>query len=79
MARGILREHYEQLLGLVPPWRIREVELDHEAQEVRIRVELRTGSRLHCPLCQAACGSHDHRERRWRHLDAMQYRTMSAE
>jgi len=52
MARGILTQHYEQLLGLVPPWRIREVELDHEAQEVRVRVELRSGARLRCPVCQ---------------------------
>ncbi len=76
MAQGHLTQHYEQLLGLEPPWRIQDVELDHEGQEVRIRVEVRPGARLRCPECQSACGRHDHRERRWRHLDTMQYRTI---
>ncbi len=76
MARGVLRQHYEQLLGLRPPWRIQAVDLDHEAQEVRIQVALRAGARLRCPECGAVCGIHDRRERRWRHLDTMQYRTI---
>jgi transposase len=76
MAQGHLTQHYEQLLGLEPPWRIQDVELDHEGQEVCIRVEVRPGARLRCPECQRACGRHDHRERCWRHLDTMQYRTI---
>ena len=76
MVRAHLTQHYEQLLGLEPPWRIEEVELDHESTEVRIRVELTTRGRLRCPVCQALCGRHDHRPRRWRHLDTMQYTTI---
>lgn len=76
MARAPLTQHYEQLLGLAPPWRIEEVEVDHGAQEVRIRVGLRKSARVRCPACQAVCGIHDRRERRWRHLDTMQYRTI---
>ena len=76
MASRHLAEHYEQLLGLESAWRIQEVELDHEATEVRIRVELTAQSRLRCPVCQARCGRHDHRNRRWRHLDTMQYTTI---
>jgi transposase len=76
MARAPLTQHYEQLLGLEHPWRIQEVDLDHEATEVRILVVLTTRGRLHCPICQALCGRHDHRTRRWRHLDTMQYTTI---
>jgi transposase len=76
MARAHLTQHYEQLLGLEPPWRIQEVDLDHDATEVRIRIALTTRGRLRCPVCQALCGRHDHRTRRWRHLDTMQYRTI---
>jgi transposase len=76
MARALLTQHYEQLLGLEPPWRIQEVEIDQAEQEVRIRVELRPGARLRCPECQAVCGKHDSRERRWRHLDTMQFQTI---
>jgi transposase len=76
MARERLTRHYEQLLGLERPWRIREVELDHEATEVRIHVEITSQGRLRCPVCRALCGRHDHRTRRWRHLDTMQYTTI---
>ena len=76
MARIALAHHYEQLLGLEAPWRIQEVDLDHEATEVRIYVVLTTRGRLRCPICQALCGRHDHRTRRWRHLDTMQYTTI---
>ncbi len=76
MARAHLTQHYEQLLGLEPPWRIQEVDLDHDATEVRIRIALTTRGRLRCPVCQALCGRHDHRTRRWRHLDTMQYTTI---
>ena len=76
MARAHLTQHYEQLLGLEPPWRIQEVDLDHDATEVRIRIALTTRGRLRCPVCHALCGRHDHRTRRWRHLDTMQYTTI---
>ena len=76
MTRAPLTQHYEQLLGLKAPWRIQEVELDHEATELRIRVELTTRGRLRCPICRRLCGRHDHRTRRWRHLDTMQYTTI---
>jgi transposase len=76
MARAHLTQHYEQLLGLEPPWRIQEVDLDHDATEVRIRIALTTRGRLRCPVCQALCGRYDHRTRRWRHLDTMQYTTI---
>ena len=76
MTRAPLTKHYEQLLGLESPWRIEEVELDHEATEVRIRVELSSRGHLRCPVCDAVCGRHDHRTRRWRHLDTMQYTTI---
>ena len=76
MARADLTRHYEQILGLEFPWRIQAVELDHEATELRIRVELTARGRLRCPVCQSLCGRHDHRTRRWRHLDTMQYTTI---
>jgi transposase len=42
-----------------------------------VEVYLESGSgKLACPECGTASPRHDSRERRWRHLDTMQYRTV---
>ena len=64
------------LLGLAPPWRVRDVELALGEGEVRIFVEVEGGAKLACPTCGASRPGYDARERRWRHLDTMQYRTI---
>lgn len=76
MTKTPLTEHYAQLIGVRPPWEVTGIELSHEDQEVRIQVSQRSGSRLRCPECDAVCAGYDTRERRWRHLDTMQYRTL---
>lgn len=69
------RELYAQILGLVAPWRVTEVQLDRDAGEVVVRVESEA-DRLPCPTCEKACSRYDHRARRWRHLDTCQYQTI---
>lgn len=76
MATETVAAHWGQLIGLERPWEVREVELSHEDQEVRIRVVRGARPRLRCPECDRVCGGYDTRERRWRHLDTMQYRTI---
>ena len=44
--------------------------------EVRIFVEVEAGAKLACPTCGLSRPGYDARERRWRHLDTMQYRTI---
>jgi transposase len=67
------RELYAQLLGIESPWVVSRVELTSEAVEVY----LESGAgKLPCPECGAASARYDSRERRWRHLDTMQYRTV---
>lgn len=65
---------YERLLGLEAPWFVSEVEMDVKAGEIRVKVEAKAtawaGSetqRLHV---------HGYEERRWRHLDTCQLRTL---
>lgn len=70
-----IAHHYAQLIGLERPWQVARVEVSHEEQEVRIFVVRAGRPRLRCPECERACGGYDTRERRWRHLDTMQYRT----
>lgn len=66
---------YAQILGIAPPWKVTNVDLDLAHDEVRGRVE-HAGEALACPDCGQACPGYDRRPRRWRHLDTCQYRTI---
>lgn len=70
------KELYEQVLGLHGPWRVDSVEPRLAEGEILIHVSHGRG-RLPCPECGAPCPVHDHaEERRWRHLDTCEYRTI---
>jgi len=76
MPKETVAAHWAQLIGIRRPWEVREVELSHEDQEIRIHVARGLRPRLRCPECDRVYGGYDTRERRWRHLDTMQYRTI---
>ncbi len=65
------KEFFSRVLGLVEPWRVKEVRLDLEAKRVDVEIECRAGEvwageggkRLHI---------HGWEQRQWRHLDPMQ-------
>lgn len=60
------RELYARLLGIAAPWHVQDVELRLAPAETP----------LGCPHCGAAAPGYDARERRLRHLDTCQYRTI---
>lgn len=69
---------YERLLGIDHPWRVVDVVLDLGAGtkgRVEVFVATAKGAKLVCPECDAIAPAYDSRQRRWRHLDTMQYRT----
>jgi transposase len=69
--------HYAQLLGLVPPWMVVDVQLKMEELKVEIEVQWPEGEPVHCPECDELCRLKDHREERvWRHMDTMQFQTL---
>ena len=70
------KELYAQILGITYPWLVREVGLRLQDGEVLIHLELAPGHALTCPLCGKAAPGYDTRQRRWRHLDTCQYRTV---
>ena len=71
-----LGEHYSQLLGLVAPWTIRDVDLNVEKATLDIHVEEKGAGTFQCPECGTASAGYDHAPtRRWRHLDTMQFTT----
>ena len=69
------RESINRLVDLHPPWEVVELEVVHEGREVRVHIAHDGNERLSCPECGCQCSGYDHRERRWRHLDTMEYRT----
>lgn len=70
------RQLYAQILGIERPWRVTRVEFRREEGEVLITVAMNQPKNLPCPTCGSPCPGYDSRERRWRHLDTCQYRTI---
>jgi len=68
-------ELYRRILGIEPPWRVRDVKLDLPGGEVQVFIEADHSAFL-CPTCGKASPGYDSRQRRWRHLDTCQYRTI---
>lgn len=70
-------ELYRHILGLDTPWSVSRVELDLEQGEVRVYVDHPRGTKFCCPDCQQELPCYDHaEERRWRHLDSCQFKTI---
>ena len=70
-----LRTHYARRLELNDPWEVADVALAVKEHRVEIRLKS-VGGRVQYPECGQACGIADHaEERRWRHLDTMQFVT----
>ena len=76
-SQTTLHDHYRLLLGLSAPWEVTEVDLQLRENKVEVRVEWPRGKSPECPECGEACDMHYHApERRWRHLDTMQFETV---
>lgn len=71
------RELYAQILGVDAPWRVERVEMLRAQGEIHVFLEHDERTRWACPECDQECALYDHQpERRWRHLDTCQYRTI---
>ena len=71
------KDLYFQVLGLVDPWKVKDVQLSLEEQRVDVWIEWPEGHGVHCPDCEKRSVIYDHAEERsWRHLDTCQFRTI---
>jgi transposase len=66
---------YQQILGLVAPWQVESVALKPKEREIEVRVTF-AETLWACPQCQKRMAIHDYEERRWRHLDSCQFKTV---
>jgi transposase len=64
-------ELYTTVLGIGPPWKVSDANLDAAQQMVEVLVTHEGPAT--CPVCGEAAGKYDTRSRRWRHLDFCQY------
>ncbi len=67
---------YGQILGVRELWEVHRVELNLGVGEVEVFVHYGQEGKLPCPDCGKASSRYDQRQRRWRHLDTCQYRTI---
>ena len=66
---------YSQILGIEKPWKVADVKVSLVDDEVEVRV-VHGASKLNCPHCNKKCPGYDKRQRRWRHLDTCQLKTL---
>jgi len=66
---------YSQILGIEKPWKVTDVQVSLADDEVEVTVEHGSG-KLACPKCGKVCSGYDKRQRRWRHLDTCQLKTL---
>ena len=70
------RELYAKILGVSTPWRVADVDLDLSDHQVSVYVEPESDAVFSCLACGKSCSRYDSRERKWRHLDTCQYKTI---
>lgn len=70
------RELYQTVLHLDKPWIVKRVEVSSQSEQVDVHVGWPEGQPASCPKCGIQAAVHDHRERRWRHLDTCHYQTI---
>jgi transposase len=67
---------YAHILNLSSPWQVKALSLDEKAGSVTVFIGLIDNTPLICPKCGKNCPVHDHRHRKWRHLDTCQFATL---
>jgi len=67
---------YQQILGDTSPWEVSEVELNAETLTIEVRLTLPPESIWGCPQCASRMHVKEWRERRWRHMDSCQFKTV---
>ncbi len=67
---------YSQILGIHAPWQVIEVKTDMVKREITIKVIYDLELPVTCPDCHRTVRPHDHKKRRWRHLNTCQMKTI---
>lgn len=71
-----LEEFYSKLIEIKSPWQVSCVQRDSDTREITVVVKTRDKIKLSCPVCGVTSKLHDHKTRRWRHLDSCNHKTI---
>jgi transposase len=69
-------ELYKRMLGITAPWVVSDVRLELKQRAVTIIVGYDHSIPVACPVCGGQATVYDHQQRKWRHLDTMQLKTI---
>ncbi len=70
-------ELFSQLLGLVKPWKLKEIKSDIPGKKITLSIEYPECHKGICPVCKNECSIYDRNDlKKWRHLDTMQFETI---
>ena len=64
---------FQVALGINQPWFVDSVRLDESSNNLEIKIDFTSGALFKCPGCDAECGAYDSKEKRWQHLNFLQY------
>lgn len=67
---------YQQILGDTSPWSVGNVELNAEKLTIEVRMVLPPAAMWGCAKCSSRMHVKEWRERRWRHMDSCQFKTI---
>ncbi len=67
---------YQQILGNTSPWSVSDVKLDPVKLTIEVQVTIDHGTIWGCLVCQSRMHIKEWNERRWRHLDSCQFKTV---
>lgn len=60
---------YAHILNLSVPLQVKSLSLDENVSSVTVTIGIAENTQLTRPTCGKFCPFHDHRHRKWRHLD----------
>jgi transposase len=67
---------YAHILNLIAPWQVKSLTFDKNAGSATVTVGIAENIQLTCRTCDKSCPVHDHRHRKWHHLDTCQFATL---
>ena len=62
-------ELFSQLLGLVKPWKLKEIKSDIPGKKITLSIEYPECHKGICPVCKNECSIYDRNDlKKWRHF-----------
>jgi transposase len=72
-----MNDLFRVALGLAEPWQVVKIEFSAEGNQLDLWLDFPRGGTFACPVCgRGGCGVYDTADRKWRHLNFFQHKTL---